>query len=537
MPPKPANAAPDVDKLSAALVKLQSTLTRTTTAINKTTKTNAAAMGALQVSFSKSINSVKKMSAANIELMARTRQLTEMKIKAEKENEERRTKTEAKNKEIFTGAEGGVQKFLDRAKLVQGVMSGSTESTGGMLRAFMKLGNAFGPVGVGVGLLSALLITGLVGAVRKTFEASKSLTASLGFMNAGLHNSVQFGKQTALASALYGVKQEEMSAILKSLSNNMLLTSMATKNMGTIWANTVGESIGQFMGMAKYAGMSADQAGRLASNLVMLGNTADQLPAAFAKFQVWAGELEMAPDVLMDALGGIAPVSLTSATAARTMINTFASFKKTFKDATDPVGEFIKNAPGGGKLMGDAMQSFASAAGDLTTPEMIAMGGGMNPGTDTWGAIQAALSSGNDRFQILTNYLQTVAKGAPGGTGDKNTAIFMMLTQRFGIEMSRANTLTGMIVNLNKEQMKAARNGDVNKTELARKQLQVAAALNGAMEDPMQKLVNLMSALVAQMAALLNIVSPGMGTTMSLNLQDAAVQKAPAGFLDKGARR
>jgi hypothetical protein len=414
-------------------------------------------------------------------------------------------------------ATGGGESFLKVMDFIAPSLSKAATTGDNAARNMAAMGVA--------GLALAALWKIFQGAFKGTFDSMKIMNRSLGVFNVGWRESAQFASSAAMAQAFYNVKTEDFGSVMNSLTSTYGVNAgkiAELRGQGRAWAGELADSVGQFLGATKIMGMTTDEAGRLASTLVMLHKDVTQLPAAFADFRNMVEETQMAPAALQDALSQIAPVSLTSATALNYTIGAFRTMNKTIRESRDEALKFAVSG-GGAKIIQDVQQAFTKAAAGLSLPEMMAFGGGQEPGMNPMDAIKKMVSTRMSRPEMLVNYFKKVSDSA--AAGQKDTAIFMAATQK-GFSPEAAYAAIDSINMLTREGSRRELTGKA-KLDAQKAAIDKMAIASEGLADPMEKLVSIATSIMTAMFATLNIFRPGAGTSLAASINQAAPATKP----------
>jgi hypothetical protein len=395
---------------------------------------------------------------------------------------------------ILAKASGGGEKFLKvmdfvNPKFSQGIVAGK----------------GFGNVMAGMGI-AGLVLQALKTAIGATFDSMKMLNRSVSGLGVSSFDAAGFASSAALAQLKYNASSADFGQVMGSLTETYGINTAAMQKMGRNATSVLADSIGQFLGAAKIMGMSADEAGNLASSLVMLHFDVKKLPLAFAEFRRMLTTTEMTQQALAEALGMIAPVSLTSRNAVFGLVGSLASIRTAMMKSTNESIKFAASG-GAGKIIQDVQMAFTKAASGLDVAKMLAFGGGAEPGVDTWEAIKQAYSTENTRDKVLMNYFKRIQEGG----GEKGV---FFAAQQEGFSQEAAFGFAEIFGTLQREQTRVGATQEEKLAAQARAMDKVAIA-SAALEDPMQKLVSLVTSILTGLYAAINVFKPGAGTELA----------------------
>ena len=406
--------------------------------------------------------------------------------------------------EALKPSEGFVNtlKFI-RPQMVQGAANAKDMGLG-----LMKLG-IYGAI---VDVVLKSLIGGLKGAQENMKFLSNTMSASSATWGVALD---MFGR-TRQYAALLGVSSEEVGQALNGLQKNFVWNSIAMEKLGAGGAGRVADSVASFIAQAKGAGLSAEAAGELGSSLVLMGGELTNLTDGFAEFHSTLRVTGLTTDYLSNMLSTLAPVSMTSAVAAKDLYSTMGAFSKTFKTSTDPVLKFL-NSAGKQRLMADSMQQFVEISSKLRMPELLAFGSKTAPGLSPWKALGESLGKNQSRTNILLNMMNTVMNQTQGGES-KRFAVAAMLEGK-GASAEQAYVLANMIADYNKAKQQTAATDIAGQKGVEAQALKINAALTQSIGDPMERLIALVQQFMTATLRFFGIISGGgslMRSVMSM---------------------
>jgi hypothetical protein len=342
------------------------------------------------------------------------------------------------------------------------------------------------------------------------------MSYGIGFAGASISGSTRLFGAFTTSAFLMGIKMEEFSTVFNALTASFAINQMNMARGGEEWLSSVGKSIAAFIGMAKVAGFSAEKTAELATTFGMLGKDMTQLPEVFAQFEDNVRRTALAPPMLASALAAIAPISMGSAHAADFLVKTLVGFRQAFHTSTDPILQFAREN-NRMRLMSDSMQEFAQATTKLSLPEMLAFGS-KEPGLDLTGAIQEAIKGpeGGGRPAILLNYVMKVMEGVADSQQRVGVGT-VLLSERFGIEMSKAYSLSELIASLTRQKMSMDQGDTKAMGQLMKDMSMGIDGVASAIQDPQEKIVLLLQKLVTMGITLLGFFGGGsshLATTM-----------------------
>jgi len=224
----------------------------------------------------------------------------------------------------------------------------------------------------------------------------------------------------------------------------------------------------------------------------------------------------MAPQALAEALGMIAPASLTSITAARSFVGAMGQIDKSIRASSNEALRFAVSG-GGAKIIQDVQQAFAKATSELTLPEMLAFGGGQEPGVDPWEAVQKTFGKDMDRTTMLVNYFRKVAESAAAGQSEM--AIFAAAEKKLGGGQTAFAAVEAIQTMMREQGRRGA--SDKDKLDAQARATDKIAMASAALDDPMQKLVSIATAMMTALFSLIDIFKPGAGSVLASRIDQA----------------
>jgi len=381
---------------------------------------------------------------------------------------------------------------------------GLAETAGSAMGAGIRALAGSNPIGVAIAIGFMASIGALIFVAKKTSDAFKSLSSSIGGVPITLSDA-NVAMITANKNMFkMGVSTKDTMALVGALGDNMAINLKTKTELGM--AGIV-DAASEFLRLSNAAGMTSEDANKLAISLISSGTTIRGLGQAFIDFKRATISTALAPKLLAQNLATLAPVSLTVSGAITKTIGLFNTMRGGFDAFSNSLLRGI-TAEQKAKLYANSIEGLSQAMAGLNTPMMMAFGGGMGGKNkvDPWEAMQTA--AGTDRGTVLMNYLDTVAKQSRG-----QPAAIEQALEGMGIkDLGTAVNLTRMIINRQR-----AREEGADPKKIMETNLQMAASLNTALQNPIERLVALVTQQLGVMMNLLEIFKPGRAHQYALN--------------------
>ena len=423
--------------------------------------------------------------------------------------------------------EGGLKRDLKTGKLLGGretfevnpIKDWLGEKGMGQLMGFSKgareASSVAGELGLSVGkfavwgMIAEVILKALGGMFKGAAQNAQSLVragADLGSFIPAMSKGLDMFTNTRTAAILYGIKQEEILEAQNKMADGLMFNSAMMKKYTE---EGLTGSLTDFMVLAKAAGISGAAAGELAENLMLTGTKADSLSDGFLEMNYQAISAGMNISYMSKILGVLAPVSITVANSSKALYTQIGMFNQAWSNSTDSVIKFLDaNPERKAKAFGDAMSQFGQVSAKLADdiPMLLAFSGGKtDPGKDPFGALGEAL--GKQPTDIAMNYIKKIMEQG----GNEKTGLMGVVTmmKQQGATTRGAYTIAAMMQELlSAQQAVAAGDKDAKKRE-QEANLKLITAANQELGDPMERLVELLQAILGYIKIALVASHPG----------------------------